>query len=232
MTILAALQSAGIRLVGRRPGTFFGAQGQFELEITDLANEVAADISKYQDWQALIKTYQITGTGTQNDFPLPDDYDRMLVVTDVQNSTNWLWGYYGFVDINDYLLAQERGFAPWPGGWIIYGDRFRFSPPPAAANQALFPYITKNWALGQDSVSKPAFTADTDSFLLPERLLTLGLIWRWRENKKLDASGDQEAFIKAMDEYAAKDAGSKVLRFGGRHRRFANTAVPYMGFAY
>src|SRR3546814_5464552 len=52
----------------------------------------------------------------------------------------------------------------------------------------------------------------SDTFLLPERLLTLGLVWRWRENKKLDATGDQEAFIKALDEYAAKDKGSRVIR--------------------
>src|SRR3546814_14852216 len=58
----------------------------------------------------------------------------------------------------------------------------------------------------------------SDTFLLPERLLTLGLVWRWRENKKLDATGDQEAFIKALDEYAAKDKGSRVIRSRSRLR--------------
>src|SRR3546814_14673647 len=56
----------------------------------------------------------------------------------------------------------------------------------------------------------------SDTFLLPERLLTLGLVWRWRENKNLDATGDQEAFIKALDEYAAKDKGSRVIRSRSR----------------
>src|SRR3546814_12483301 len=56
----------------------------------------------------------------------------------------------------------------------------------------------------------------SDTFLLPERLLPLGLVWRWRENKKLDATGDQEAFIKALDEYAAKATGSRVIRSWSR----------------
>src|SRR3546814_5064934 len=48
------------------------------------------------------------------------------------------------------------------------------------------------------------------------RVITLGLVWRWREMKKLNFAGDQEAFTKALDEYASKDAGSKVIRYGGR----------------
>jgi hypothetical protein len=83
---------------------------------------------------------------------------------------------------------------------------------PSDTQTATYPYITKNWARSAALTDGPAFTADDDTFLLPERLLTLGLVWRWRENKKLDASGDQEAFVKALDEYGAKDKGSRVIR--------------------
>lgn len=222
------MQNAGLRLIGRKPAGFFGAAGQFEAEICDWVNEVAADIVRHQDWQALQSVATLAGDGT--DFPLPDDYDRMNVVGAVQDVRNWARGYYGFVDINRFITEEARGFTPYPGGWIIYGDRIRFSPAPGS-NGASFPYISNAYAVGADGVRKSQFTADTDSFVLDERLLTLGLVWRWRENKSLASTGDQEAFALALNQYAAKDKGSRVLRFGSAGRA-PNTSLPYIGIAF
>lgn len=216
MAILGALQSAAVRLMGQRPTTFFGATQNFEMELCDLINEVAVDIAKYQDWQALVRIETVTGDGTTSAFDLPADYDRMMLNTRVADLTSWFWGYGAYTDINSFLFDEARGFNAYPGGWIIYADQLRFSPAPSDAQVATFPYITNQWATAFSTAPKSAFDADTDNFLLPERLLTLGLVWRWRENKKLDAMGDQEAFIKALDEYAAKDGGTKVFRRNSR----------------
>lgn len=228
--ILDALQSASVRLFGRKPTSFFGATGKFEMELTDLINEVAQDVQKYQDWQALIRIATVTGDGTTNDFPLPDDYDRMLVNASLQDSQYWPWGYYPYQDINSFLFDEARDFQPYPGGWIIYNNRVRFVPAPVASASATFPYITSSAV--RDTISgspKASFNLDTDEWLLPERLLTLGLVWRWRENKGL-ATNDQEAFNKALDEYAGKDKGSLIIRRNGYSTGSLRThaAWPYL----
>lgn len=230
MAILSALQSAALLLIGRKPTTFYGSAETFEMEIADLANEVATDIAKYQDWQALTTVYEIAGDGSTVMYDLPADYDRMLINSDVQAPSNWVWGYRPFTDLNTFLFEQARGFSPYPGGWIIYSNKLRFSPAPSTT--AMFPYITLNYAKDSDGNGKPAFTSDNDTFVLPERLLKLGLIWRWRENKKLDASGDQEAFVKAIEEYGSKDTGSKILRFGTRSPMRGMARIAYTGIAY
>jgi hypothetical protein len=217
VTILTAMQSAAIRLLGRRPDSFFGAPSGrvFELELTDLVNEVAKDILKSHDWQGLMKFAPIEADGTQTDFDLPEDYDRMLVRSDVVEDTGWFWGYQQVTDVNDFTYWADRGFTITPGVWTLYGNQLHFAPAPTI--DAQYPYISSYYARDTSSLAlKPAFTADTDEFLLPERLLTLGLVWRWRENKKLDWSGDQEAFTKAISEYAAKDKGSRMYRRTGR----------------
>src|SRR3546814_7813237 len=61
MAILAALQSASLRLAGQRPASFFGSSGLLEQELCDLSNEVAEDICQYQDWQNLTKVHSLTG---------------------------------------------------------------------------------------------------------------------------------------------------------------------------
>lgn len=216
MSILNAMQSAAVRLVGRRPSVFFSSQDQFEQEIVDLVNEAATDIVRYQDWQALIEVANLTGDGVIDSFDVPDGYDRMMLTSEIQDPNNWVWGYQQVDSLNEFLYLKARGFGPYPGIWTIYDEQFQFTPAPPAGQLAIFPFVSKNYARGSDGVNKDQFTKDDDEFRIRggERLLTLWLVWRWRENKKLDATGDMENFTKAIDELAAKDGGSKVYRSG------------------
>src|SRR3546814_12433337 len=108
-----------------------------------------------------------------------------------------------------------------PGAWIIYGGKMRFTSPPTG--DASFPYISKNYALDSGTLeAKPQFVADTDEFLLIDtntakrrRVITIGLVRLRREMKKLNFAGDTEAFTKSLDEYASKDAGTKLITYGG-----------------
>ena len=228
MSILSAMQSAAIRLVGQKPAVFFTSSDVFEQEITDLVNEVAKDICKYNDWQALTKIYNLPSDGVTQAFDLPADYDRQLVVTDIQDLNNWVWGYEHATNINEFLYYKARGPQITPGAWIMYNNQLNFYPAPVAANTATFPYISKNYALDSNNSGKSEFTADTDNFIINggEDLLTLGLVWRWRENKKLDYTGDQEAFTMRADQLAAKDKGSNVYRDRSR-TRFLNTRIAW-----
>lgn len=216
MTILSAMQSAAIRLVGETPQVFFSSSGQFEMEIIDLINEVANDICKSNDWQALMRIHTLTGDGVTESFPFPSDYDRQLVNTNLQDLRNWAWNYMHIVDYNQFMFIRARGFQQFPGSWTIYGNNFEFTPAPPPGDTATFPYISKNYARADSGVTKAEFTADTDEFLIngAERLLTLGLVWRWRENKKLDYTGDQEAFQMLLEQLATKDKGSSIIRKG------------------
>lgn len=212
MSILPALQSAAIRLYGRRPTVFFGSSDKFELELCDWANEVAKDIAQKHEWQALVRVEEFSGNGYVTEYPFPTDYDRQLMRSDLQAGNGWAFNYYRIADINDYYAYRQDGIAGWPGIWTIYDDKLHVFPAPATGSRAYYPYISKNYAKDVDGVRKAEFTNDTDSFILPERLLTLGIVWRWRENKKLDYTADLEAFNEALSMYASKDNGSRIIR--------------------
>ena len=230
MTILGAMQAASMALVGERPALFFDSSEQFEQEIAALVNFAGREIARSNDWQALIKIASFVGDGMQENFPKPADYDRMLLVSDIQQggSGQW-WGYRHVLDINEFINLKNSGWGASPGGWIMYGDEFHFSPAPDTGQGAVFPYVSKNFAVDQGGGEKPAFTADTDSFKIDEYLLSLWLIWRWREQKKLDYTGDEENFVKAFDEVSAKDSGSRVIRrnWSGTNRYNTVPAWPW-----
>lgn len=228
MAVLDAMQSAALRLAGRKPAVFFGAPDSmvFEAEICDLVNEVATDVAHYRDWSALKKVWTIQTDGSES-YPLPPDYDRMTIDATVSKAGWWLWGYFRYGDLDTFIIEKDRNMVLSPGGWTIYGEEMHFWPVPEG--EAQFPYISSRYVRCNDTTQcKRRFTADQDEFLLPERLLTLGLVWRWREQKKLDYTGDQEAFVKALSEYASKDGGARS--YASRRRNSfpgARLAYPY-----
>lgn len=216
MTALTAMQNAAVRLIGLKPSTFFSSTATFEMEMTNLLNEVAVDICKTADWQALTKIHTLNGDGTTTAFPLPEDYDRMKLGQNMSDSASWFWNYTQVPDM-DTWIAIQNGFylgATPPGWWMLFGDQFQFAPPPAAGAVAMFPYISSYIVRGANDQLKAAFTKDDDTFRLDERLLTLGLIWKWREMKTLDYATAQADFEKAFSQAATRDKGSRVIRKG------------------
>lgn len=218
MTLLSACQSAAIPLIGKKPSTIFSATDPFSLEMQEFANEGARDIASTHPWQALITTRTITADGVTENFPLPHDYDRMLLDSSIYDGQNWAWGYSRIQRADEWLKWKIRGSEIiTPGAWALLDNQIKFLPAPVSGT-AEFLYISKNVVVDQNGAEKQAFTTDTDSFVLSERLLTLWIIWKWRELKRLDASTDQANFEKAFGELSARDGGAAIIRSGSRSR--------------
>lgn len=227
MTVLSACQSAFVRLVGRKPQTIFSSVDQMEVEIADLVTDVAVDIMGAHDWRALTKLHTITGDGTETAFPLPSDYDRMSLAQSVHDPNNWLWGYAQAATLDEWIEITTSGFYGIPPGWwIILDGSMQFAPTPASGAQATFPYVSKNFARTASGTPLPAFANDDDSFVLDERLLTLGLIWRFKSQKGLEYAEDMANYEKALSEAMARDAGARVVR-GAQRAVWPRTHIAY-----
>lgn len=226
MALIDAVRSAVLRTTGGSVLGVFASSDQVSLEMGDLSNEVAADIAASHQWQGLTKIATFTGDGTQTAFPKPADYDRMLIASGIQDKVTWFWNYEHIPSVDEWIRRLDSGFTGARRMWILLGNQFQFNPAPPASQQATFPYISNLWATDSDGVLKSQFDADTDTFFLPDRLLTLGLIWRWKEQKGLEYAEDQVNFENALSQYQVRDGGPSVTvrRWRGRH---FNTNVAY-----
>lgn len=231
MTVLSALQPAMVRLVGRRPNTIFSTQNQTEMELADLATEVATDIMKSHDWRALTQIATLVGDGATTAFDKPADYDRMVQGQDMTDRASWFWNYTPASDLNEWLMLQDGGWAAiTPGWWILLDEKFQFYPAPSS--DAQYPYISKNFARSAPAsgtgviTPKAAFSADDDTFKLDERLLTLGVIWRYREQKGMGYAEDMATYETALSQAQARDRGSRTIR------RPERPAYPNAGWAW
>lgn len=214
MTILSACQRAAIQLVSRSPSTIFSSTANFELELRTLANVAARDIAEGHDWQALTKPHAITGDGVEIGHDMPTDYDRMLVKGDVHSPDWTTWRYTPARDLDQFLDFQNGLSIARPGTWILLGGKMQFWPILQSGEGAQFYYLSKNIVRASDSSLKAEFTADADTFVLDESLLTLALIWRWRAMKRLEYAEDMANFEKEMSQRAGRDRGSRILATG------------------
>lgn len=227
MTVLSAVQSAAVRLIGQRPAALFSSTEQFALEMADLVNESATAIAKAHEWRALIKTWTLTGDGSTSAFDLPSDYDRMPLKSDL-----WMTGFRRSlrraVDLDEWRYFEIYALNGWPGFWTILNDQVQIIPTPAVGNNGKIYYLSNEIVNPATGDPKATFTLDSDTFVLPERLLTLDLMWRWRAQKRLEYSEDIRNFEIAMEEAAGRDKGNRILHVG-RQRVGAYIDVAYPG---
>lgn len=224
MTVLSSCQSAALRLLGRKPTTIFSSSNTFEMELADLATETAVAIAKEHEWQKLKTLATLTGDDTTTAFNLPTNYDRMVKDGNL-HSNLYQTAHFARVDsLDDWVLIGDQLATPSPGNWIIIGGQMNILPAMVTGETARFYYI-KNEITTTGGAS---FTSDADVFILPERLLTLGLIWKWRAQKRMEYAEDLKNYEIALEQEIARDRGARILNVG-TVRYPANVTMAYPG---
>lgn len=210
MSLVTACSKAALRLRGRKIMSVFSTTDQFAMELNDLANETARAISDEHDWQALTKLHTLNGTGAATSFALPADYGRMLKKGEVR-SPNWQTARFVQArDLDAWMAFEAMAIAGTPGRWIIVGGEMKILPAMPVGQSAQYYYISRNITKS----GKPEFDTDGDEFVLDERLITLGVIWRWRAQKRLEYAEDLRNFEIAQARAIASDRAQRPLVIG------------------
>lgn len=224
MSVLTAAQKAGVRIKGEAPVSLFSSPSKFATELANLADEVATSIMKAHDWRRLTLLKTITGDGSDTSFALPSDYDRMPLGANVYSTSTYM-PLKPVRDVNQWLEFQIDPVVGDPGFWIILGNEFQIKPALGNGSTAKFYYISN---LCITAGTKAAFTADADTFDIGgDRLITLGLIYRWKELKGLDFALDEENYKAALSQEIARDKGARIMMVGTpRYSSDVNVAYP------
>lgn len=216
--VLAIAQDA-CKLMGRAasaavPSAIFGSSETFARELAGVANEAATYIMKQHDWRLLTTLKTQAGDGSDTSFPLPSDYDRMPVKAAMFRASTTR----PMVPINDldtWQFNRLQSLSNPTGEWILLGGELQIYPAMASTDSAKYYYISNKFATAVDAVTtKAAFSVDTDTFRLGDRLLKLGIIWRWRALKGLEYAEDMENFEIALAQEIARDKGSRRIAIG------------------
>lgn len=213
MTVLDVLQGVAPKIGLSRPEAVYGSTDRKLIELGDFANEVAEAIAWRHDWTLLKSIQTYTGDGATEDFDLPSDFQRFAKSPELFLSTNG--APLEHVESQDQWLSMDISNTTSPfNRWIVYGGQVHIQPALDTGITVKHWYMSNLIVAPNSGSNKTSFTADTDSFRLDDRLLRLGVIWKWRETKGLAYAEALEAFEDAFSEVAGADGGPAMLKVG------------------
>jgi hypothetical protein len=178
------------------------------------ANQAGKELMRYHDWQALTVEVSATSTATviQSGMLPAADYDRMAYNAEVWNRSDDL-RYTGPTPQRFWQQLQTGVSGGVVGWWRIIGGELNLYPAPSAGKIIAFEYISKRWARSSLSVAQSKFMADTDTTVLDEDLLTLDMVWRFRQSRGFAQYAEDLATCEREKEKAAsRDRGTGRIR--------------------
>jgi hypothetical protein len=135
----------------------------------------------------------------QVNYPLPSDWSKQIPQTEWDRSNRW--PLLGPNSPQDWQSFKSGIVYAGPRlRFRIQGDTLAINPPPSANLNLAFEYISKSWVLATDGVTyKNKFTADTDTFVFDDSLMTIGLKLRWLQTKGFEYDYAQREFNEILN---------------------------------
>jgi hypothetical protein len=230
MTLLTVINDVCATVGVLMPSSVFSniSNNRTMQEMLALANEMAQRIAyDTRDWMLFRSSTTMQGDGTTAAFPLPVDYKRMLLTSNVWRSTSYLIPMRFIPDTDEWLNRRSRNIYDAWGEWTMLGGKINLAPTMNATTSAYYGYVVKNCINLASGGTGNAFQADGDSFALDERLLKLGMIWQWKAQKGSPYSEDMSTFSDALA-YAMSHDGPAPIIVGRRSLSVAaRTAYPW-----
>jgi hypothetical protein len=210
------VQSACVRLGLPSPNAVATSTDTQYLQLLALLNEEGSELSARTEWQALMREATFTTLAAE----LQSAIDTIAPgLNYIVNDTIWnrtlrrpVFGPLGAQRWQQQKAMQLNG--PW-NQYRIKQNGIYFYPAPASGQSCYFEYVSKYFALAVDGTTyKAAFTADDDTSMHNEDILTLGLIWRWKANKGLDFSVDYQKYENRVLDAIGRDGAKPILNMG------------------
>ena len=168
----------------------------------------------------------------QTNYAMPSDYQRIVNKTQYNKSNRW--SVIGPKDAQEWQWLKASYVTTGPRmRFRIIGNKFVVWPAPSAVVTLGFEYQSGSWVLANDGVTyKTKATADTDTFLFPDRLLVLGTKLKYFEIKGFDTTALNADFARELLKFKAQDAGADTLSLAPKYPNILLTQnnLPDTGF--
>ena len=220
MSILSVARDV-CAVVGINPlptSIFSGIAGNRTMqEMLALANEMAQRIAyDTREWTALKSFASLAGDGTTTAFPLPANYKRMLLTSNVWLSNSTSVPARFIPDTDEWLQRRVRDIHEGCGEWTIMSNAVHLFPIMGVGVQATYGYLDKNCIVlrsptGDINGYSDHFLNDTDTYLLDERVLKLGMTWEWKSRHGSAYAEDMGTYTDALMNVMGKDGPAPIL---------------------
>ncbi len=207
MSLLSIIQNVADRVGVVRPTSVINSSDQQVLTLLGLAQEEGKDLAKRHTWQALQAEHTFSTADGTASYALPSGFDALIKDT-VFNRTRRR-RMQGDLTPGQWQETQASLVTMVNPAFRIRGSLFYISPTPSAVETVAYEYVSLNWCQSNTSTGQSAWAADTDTGILNEELMTLGIKWRWKSAKGLDYAEDFTTYEARVNK-AILDDGARV----------------------
>ena len=221
MTLLTICQDAANLIGITAPDAVTSSTDTSTIQLEACANqEGRAQVQKYS-WEVLIQEGSHTTKAAESQGAMT------TIATDFGRFSNQtLWNrttdrrYYGPITAAKWqqiLAVVSGGITNY---FRIRGGNLLMHPTPTAGESVKFEYVSKNWVdtSGGTSANADKFSGDSQTTVLEEELVVLGVVWRFLKLKGLPYDQQFVDYQNSMAEYSNHDGASPILRMAGPSR--------------
>lgn len=219
MSLLTICQNAADRIGITRPSSVVNSTDQQSLRLLGYAQQEGKDLARKYDWQVLTKEQTFTATATETQSSaLPSDFDRFIAETFFNRTRKR--PVYGPLNANEWQFAKSVVATVIIESFRQRGDSILMTPTPTAGDTYAFEYVAKNWCQSSAGAAQSAWASDTDTGILNEELMTLGVVWRFKKGQGFDYDEDFRSYEMQCAQIYSRDGGRRVLNSSGMRSNF------------
>lgn len=229
MSLLSVVNHFCARTGLPQQATVIGSSDTQVAQIRALLEEEGNDLAQRGSWQALTLEASHTTVADEDQGALTaiaSNGFRYIKNDTIWDRTNQL-PVYGPISDQEWQARKAMIDDSPRYQYRIRGGKLLAQPAPAAGYEWCFEYVSQNWILGADGTTyKQYFTLDTDTILLPETLVMMGLRWRWLREKGLDYAELFRTYEMQVKDAFGRDGGKPILHMDGEKVAGPGVFVP------
>lgn len=184
MSLLTIVQNAAVELGLPQPSAVIGATNKQTIRWLRAVYRAADRMMREMDWPELVKVHSFDLVDATTAYDLPTDFNKLTPETEWDQDNSWrLLGPNNPANWNALKYGTLGAFSRWQ--WRIQTatalkavGQFHINPTPAAGDAGVtlsFEYQSKSWIIGGTPAALTStFTADTDTIVFDENLISLG----------------------------------------------------------
>ena len=221
MTLLAMVQQAAAEIGQTVPTFLVSNTDTTAIQMLALAQREGREVSKmtgpWGGWPQLRGEYTFTTVVSTATYSFPTDFQWIIPQT--QWDRSYKWQLIGPVSAQEWQVLKS--------GITVTGPSFRFrimagtlylDPTPTVTDTIAFEYYKNTWCQSVLSVAQTAWAADTDTYLLEDDLMILGLKWRFLRAKGLDYAEEFAQWESDISRELARAGSQKTLALNNQQR--------------
>jgi len=215
MTILSMCQNVADFTGFERPTSVISNTDPIARQLLALAQREGKQLMRVSDWAILKKEHTFSTSNGTAAYALPSDFDRLVLETSYNRSDNDI--LTGPISSAEYQLVNH--------GMATTGTtekfrlkaasnalKFELDPTPSSTQTIGFEYVSNQFCQSSGGSGQAAWTADTDTGILDETTMEMGITWRFKAAHGLDFAEDFRQYQLEVRQAVARNGSSPVLQ--------------------